>query len=102
MITKYAERTGINYVAIDQTIRMSWVRNNLGKDIIPQGNLDNALLFFNKSDIKEEAIKILDTFSDHPFIFNLGHGVLPKTSVESIEHLVKVIKNYRKCSKINK
>lgn len=102
MTFEYAKMTEINCVAIDQTMKMSWIRENLSQDIIPQGNLDNALLFSGKSDIEEETIKILDTFSDRPFIFNLGHGVLPETPIESIEHLVRVIKNYKKCSKINK
>ncbi|CAG7593618.1 MAG: uroporphyrinogen decarboxylase [Candidatus Midichloria sp.] len=102
MTFEYAKTTGISCVAVDQTMKMSWIRENLGQDIIPQGNLDNALLFSDKNDIEEEAIKILDTFSDCPFIFNLGHGILPETPIESIEHLVKVIKSYKKCSQINK
>jgi len=59
-----------------------------------QGGLDPKILLTDKETLEKEAIKYLDIFKDHPYIFNLGHGILPETKPEMLEHLVKVVKNY--------
>ena len=66
------------------------------KDIqIPiQGGLDPKILLTDKETLKKETIKYLDIFKDHPYIFNLGHGVLPETNPEMVECLVNTVKNY--------
>ena len=66
------------------------------KDIkIPiQGGLDPKILLTNKETLKKEAIKYLDIFKDHPYIFNLGHGVLPETDPGMMDYLVKTVKDY--------
>ena len=48
----------------------------------------------DKENLKKETLKYLNTFKDHPYIFNLGHGVLPKTNPDMIEYLVKTVKDY--------
>jgi len=69
---------------------------NILKDIkIPvQGGLDPKILLTDKETLKKEASKYLDIFKDHPYIFNLGHGVLPETDPNMFEYLVKTVKNY--------
>jgi uroporphyrinogen decarboxylase len=66
------------------------------KDIqIPiQGGLDPKVLLSDKENLKKETIKYLDIFKDHPYIFNLGHGVLPETDPNMMDHLVKIVKDY--------
>ena len=66
------------------------------KDIkIPiQGGLDPKILLTDKETLKKEASKYLDIFKDHPYIFNLGHGVLPETDPNMFDYLVKTVKNY--------
>ena len=59
-----------------------------------QGGMDPKVLLTDKENIKKEATKYLDIFKDHPYIFNLGHGVLPKTNLEMMEYLVKTVKDY--------
>ncbi len=67
------------------------------KDIkIPvQGGLDPKVLLTDKETLKKETMKYLDIFKDHPYIFNLGHGVLPETSPEMVEYLVKTVRDYK-------
>ena len=67
------------------------------KDIeIPiQGGLNPKILLTNKETLKRETIKYLEIFKDHPYIFNLGHGILPETKPEMVEYLVKTIKDYK-------
>ena len=66
------------------------------KDIkIPiQGGLDPKILLTDKEILKKEALRYLEIFKDHPYIFNLGHGVLPETKPEMVDYLVKLVKNY--------
>jgi len=59
-----------------------------------QGGLDPKILLSDKETLKKEASKYLNIFKDHPYIFNLGHGVLPETEPNMFDYLVKTVKNY--------
>ncbi len=59
-----------------------------------QGGLDPKVLLTNKENLRNEAKKYLDIFKDHPYIFNLGHGVLPETDPDMMDYLVQTIKDY--------
>jgi len=65
------------------------------KDIkIPiQGGLDPKVLLTDYDNLKKETNKYLEIFKDHPYIFNLGHGILPETNPEMVENLIKIVKN---------
>ena len=59
-----------------------------------QGGMDPKILLSNKENLKKEIIRYLDIFKDHPYIFNLGHGVLPETDPNMMDYLVKTVKDY--------
>ena len=59
-----------------------------------QGGLDPKVLLTDKETIKKETIKYLDIFKNHPYIFNLGHGVLPETDPNMFEYMVNIVKDY--------
>ena len=59
-----------------------------------QGGLDPKILLTDKENLKKEAKKYLDIFKDHPYIFNLGHGILPETNPNMMDYLVKLVKDY--------
>ena len=59
-----------------------------------QGGMNPKVLLTDKENLKKEAKKYLDIFKDHPYIFNLGHGILPETSVDMMDYLVKIVKDY--------
>ncbi|MFM7620069.1 MAG: uroporphyrinogen decarboxylase [Alphaproteobacteria bacterium] len=83
-------------LALDQNVDIVWAREVLQNDnqAIIQGNLDNFILAFGtKEQIKLEVNKILSNFNQKPFIFNLGHGILPQTPIENVELLLKIIRN---------
>ncbi len=68
----------------------------LGKIDIPiQGGMDPKILLSDKDHLKKESIKYLEIFKDHPYIFNLGHGILPETKPEMVSYLVDIVKNYK-------
>ena len=106
-IIYFPKNIGINYenfyqmvkpdcIAIDQNVDIKWANEVLQKkhQAIIQGNLDNFLLAFgSKVEIERGVIKILEKFNNHPFIFNLGHGILPQTPIENVEFMLEVIKS---------
>ena len=59
-----------------------------------QGGLDPKILLTNNENVKKSAIKYLEIFKDHPYIFNLGHGILPETKPETVDYLVNVVKDF--------
>ena len=57
--------------------------------------LDPKLLLTSEKEIFEGAKKYLETFKDLPYIFNLGHGLLPETDPDKVMKLVKFYREYR-------
>ena len=70
---------------------------NIIKNInIPvQGGLDPKVLLSDKETLKKEATKYLEIFKNHPYIFNLGHGILPETNPVMVEYLVNIVKDFK-------
>jgi uroporphyrinogen decarboxylase len=60
-----------------------------------QGGLDPQILLTNKETLKQEVEKYLNIFKDHPYIFNLGHGILPETKIEMVEDLINIVRNFK-------
>ncbi len=79
-------------ICIDYEVDPLQIRKEV--QIPVQGGLDPKILLTDKETLKKEASKYLDIFKDHPYIFNLGHGVLPETDPNMIDYLVKTVKNY--------
>jgi len=78
-------------IALDQNIDRVWAKDNL--ECVIQGNLDNFLLAFgSKKEIEKEVMENLEKFSKCPFIFNLGHGILPQTPIENVELVLNLIR----------
>ena len=59
-----------------------------------QGGMDPKVLLSDKENLKKEIKKYLEIFKNHPYIFNLGHGVLPETNPNMFEYLVNTVKDY--------
>ena len=81
-----------NVVNIDYDIDPKDIVKNI--DIPIQGGLDPKILLTNKETLKKETKKYLEVFKTHPYIFNLGHGVLPETSPDMVEYLVEIVRNF--------
>jgi len=69
---------------------------SISKEInIPvQGGLDPKILLTDIENLKKQTLKYLEIFKDHPYIFNLGHGILPETNPSMVDYLVKTVKDY--------
>jgi len=88
---EFSKQVGSNVLALDQTIDKNWASKNLTP--ILQGNLDNFLLAFgDQKEIEKEVLAILESFGNRPFIFNLGHGILPETPIANVELVLKLVR----------
>lgn len=92
----YADTTKVNAIGLDYSMDPKWARDHLQKDIIVQGNLDPVTLLMGGEALVASAKHILDTFSNHPFIFNLGHGIIKETPPEHVLQLSTLIKDYKR------
>ena len=79
-------------ISIDYTIDPSWIKEK-ANGIPIQGGLDPKILLTNKENIKKNTEKYLNIFKNYPYIFNLGHGVLPETKPETIEYIIQIVRN---------
>lgn len=82
-------------IAIDQNLPKIWARDILQNKYnkVIQGNLDNILLRSGDDfSIKKEVLDILRCFSEKPFIFNLGHGILPDTPIKNVNMVLNIIR----------
>jgi len=92
-LISYAQKTGLSAVGIDATTPMGWAKDNAGSALL-QGNLDPILLASDKQRAIKETRSILETMRGTPFIFNLGHGVIPQTPIENVEAVAKTIRSF--------
>ena len=79
-------------ICIDYEVDPIQIRKEI--KIPVQGGMDPKTLLMDKDNLRKEAKKYLDIFKDHPYIFNLGHGVLPQTDPNMMDYLVKMVKDY--------
>jgi len=89
---KYCDFIKPDAICIDYEVDPAKIEKEISIPI--QGGMDPKVLLTDKENIKKEATKYLDIFKDHPYIFNLGHGILPETNPEMVEYLVKIVKDY--------
>ena len=82
---------GIN---IDPMLEPNWCKKNL-KNVVIQGGLDPKILLKSEKEITDAATKYIETFKDIPYIFNLGHGLLPETDPDNVEKLIKHYRNFK-------
>ena len=83
-----------NGLNLDYEIDPSWAKLNL-KNVVLQGGLDPKILLKSDNEIKECAKKYLNVFKDLPYIFNLGHGLLPETDPAKLGTLIKFYREYK-------
>ena len=94
-IKNYKEFTQIikpDGISIDYNVDPNIIRKEISIPI--QGGLDPKILLSEKDILKKEVLKYLDIFKDHPYVFNLGHGVIPETDPNMVDYLVKLVKDY--------
>jgi len=88
---RYFSATGVTALSIDATVPLDFARALQSQGPI-QGNLDPVVLVVGGSALDKAAGEILAALRGGPFIFNLGHGVLPETPLEHVAQLASLIR----------
>lgn len=84
---RYARETGVNAVSLDTAAPMDWAVRALSGMTI-QGNLDPIALIAGGRALDERIDAILSATKASPFVFNLGHGILPETPIAHVERMI--------------
>ena len=92
MAAAYAEKTGVNTMGIDTAADLNIVKGLVPETVGLQGNLDPFALLSGGQVMEQEARAILDAMKGRPFVFNLGHGVMPPTPPDHVAALVDFIR----------
>ena len=87
-LKRYIDAVPVAAVGLDWTIDLAFARDELQRRKPVQGNLDPVALLVGGRSLDRAVERIVENFKAGPFIFNLGHGVLPDTPVAHVEHLV--------------
>jgi uroporphyrinogen decarboxylase len=90
----YVEETGVDGIGLDSGVSLAWARDTLQPICTVQGNLDNQILVAGGETLDRAARGILEALSGGPFIFNLGHGVVPETPPENVDRLAALIRQW--------
>ena len=88
----FAKESGADALGLDTTLSTEWARDHLQPHVTVQGNLDPLLLVAGGELLDRSIEKILSDLGDGPFIFNLGHGIVPQTPIENVEHMLKRVR----------
>ncbi len=91
----YARETGVDGIALDETIDPLWAASILPAGLPVQGNLDPLLLLAGGAELDRQAHAILEAFADRPHIFNLGHGIGQFTPIAHVEQLLDTVRGWR-------
>jgi uroporphyrinogen decarboxylase len=87
-LPSYIENVAVDALSLDWMIDMRFVREKIRPDLPLQGNLDPMALLAGGAALDRAVDENLADFADRPFIFNLGHGILPHTPIAHVERML--------------
>jgi uroporphyrinogen decarboxylase len=89
---EFIRETGVDAVSLDSGVPLQWAHDELQPLATVQGNLDPHCLVVGGEVMEAEIARILATLGGGPFIFNLGHGIVPETPPEHVGRLAEIIR----------
>jgi uroporphyrinogen decarboxylase len=88
----FARETGVDAVALDETVDPAWADAALPEALPVQGNLDPLALVAGGEMLERAVARILTAFAQRPHVFNLGHGIVPETPIAHVERLIALVR----------
>jgi uroporphyrinogen decarboxylase len=92
LLGSYAAATGVNGVGMDTSMQPALAASSVPAHVALQGNLDPMALVAGGAAMEAEARAILATMRGRPFVFNLGHGIVPQTPPGHVAALVELVR----------
>jgi uroporphyrinogen decarboxylase len=87
-LLSYVENVSVDAVGLDWAVDPVFTRERIQSRVAVQGNLDPLVLVAGGDALDRAVDGILEAFSDRPFIFNLGHGIVPQTPIAHVEQML--------------
>lgn len=91
-LAAYAEGAAVDAVGLDWMIDRRFAREQIQSRLPIQGNLDPLALLAGGAALDRAVTAVLEAFADGPFIFNLGHGIVPETPIEHVEQMLRRVR----------
>ena len=91
---EFAKIVNPDCLNLDYEIDPLWARKNL-RDYCLQGGMNPKILFKGENEVFNEVDKYLEIFKDSPYIFNLGHGLMPETNPDIIKKIIQRVSNFK-------
>jgi uroporphyrinogen decarboxylase len=92
MLARYVDGVPVNAVGLDWMIDKNFARERIQSRVPVQGNLDPLVLVAGSVALDRAIDAILQAFAQKPFVFNLGHGIVPETPIAHVEHMLKRVR----------
>jgi uroporphyrinogen decarboxylase len=87
-LVRFVEQVEVDAIGLDWAIDRTFARERIQSRLPVQGNLDPLALLAGGAALDRAVDAVLAAFADRPFIFNLGHGILPETPVAHVERML--------------
>jgi uroporphyrinogen decarboxylase len=94
-LRRYVDAVAVDAVGLDWMIDRDFARDDIQSRRPVQGNLDPIALLAGGAALDREVDAVMATFTGKPFIFNLGHGILPETPIAHVERMVARVRRSR-------
>ncbi|MBV9066074.1 MAG: uroporphyrinogen decarboxylase, partial [Methylobacteriaceae bacterium] len=91
-LPSYVDGVPVDAVSIDWTAEPAFVREHVQPRVAVQGNLDPIVLLAGGDALDRAVDDVLTNYADAPFVFNLGHGILPETPIAHVERTLARIR----------
>jgi uroporphyrinogen decarboxylase len=91
-LENFAAATGADALGLDTSVDLDWAGKHIDAQTTLQGNLDPLALVAGGTSLSRGIARITGTLSGRPYIFNLGHGILPQTPIAHVEALLAQIR----------
>jgi uroporphyrinogen decarboxylase len=86
---------GCDALGIDWSTDLARARRRVGGQVALQGNLDPAVLLASPEVGRAEARRVIDAYGSEPgHVFNLGHGITPQASIDTVQAVVNEVRTY--------
>jgi uroporphyrinogen decarboxylase len=92
LLGRYVDELAVDAVGIDWTVDRDFVRERVQSRVPVQGNLDPLVLVAGGAALERAIDAVLEAFGAQPFIFNLGHGIVPETPIAHVEAMLKRVR----------
>lgn len=89
----FAEATGADCVAFDDSVTAEWAAANMQSAGCVQGNLASSHMVTGGEALVSETQRIVKALSNGPHIFNLGHGITPDADPENVQLMIDTVRN---------